>query len=255
MSEEKNELDWRNSSNWNEYDWETALKKGDKFAHSYFKLLNRFGDFPDRMNIIEDQLKSQLQKDQELVDSDFLLASDAALFSEEFSELSEEEVMDELTNIENNPTYMNLKKTSLGWCNILSSLLREEDKEIGLKILYYLGRCLATMICTLESKPGSTGSTAFIKRTLFYLNACIGLLHKLKASHPSITVVLSEVIKHLSQIHDDTVDALVDSRKIRANQDDIDEEIEEEFGDDGEFDDDEDFDDNEEFDDDDDMPF
>lgn len=231
MSTNDSNLDWQNSADWNEFDWESALKKGDRFAHIYFKMLNRFGDFPDRIPIIEEQLKNELVKDKALIDSDFILASEAALFSEEFNE-GEEEMIDELGAIEDNPTYMNLKKTSLGWCNIVSSLLRQEDKETGLKILYYLGRCLATIICTLENDRNNSGNTAFYKRTLFYLNSSIGLLHKLRENYASIAVILDEVIKHLSQIHDETVDALIESRRRSKSGEDTFDEDEDDYDDD-----------------------
>lgn len=205
--------DYSTEQNWNEFDWEKAFKKSDKFAHTYFKQLAKYGEFPENTDIIEDNLQNAFKNVEEFYESDLILASENSSFSDEFSdEPSDEEIDSEIKKFVTNPLYINLKRTALGWCNILSSLLKEEDKETGLKILYYLGRALATTICTLSEDAGKAGNTAFIKRTLFYINACGGLLNKLIESRPELAELLSEISKQFSTIHDLTVDYLLQTR-------------------------------------------
>jgi len=199
--------------NWNEFEWETAFKRSDRFAHTYFQLLSQYGEFPESSSIIEDRLQKTYNNLEDFYDSDLILASDSNSFSDEFTdELSEEEIEQEMTRVSSNPVYTNLKRCALGWSNILSSLLKEEDKETGLKILYYLGRALATTICTLSEDAGKAGNTAFIKRTLFYINACNGLIDKLIASREELSQLLNEIKQQFTKIHDLTVDYLIKTK-------------------------------------------
>ena len=211
-------INWENSGSWDEYEWESALKKGDEFAHSYFKLLERYADFPDHYHLIEHKLKDDFGDYEKFYDSDFIFPSELN-GNGNFDEMSDEDLESEFDKIDNNPIYLNLKRTALGWCNIQSSLLAAQDKEIGLKILYYMGRSLATTVCTLNEDSPDAGNTAFLKRTLSYINVATGLLNQLRDSRPQIAIVLKEVVTQLSKIHDLTVDYLVDLRKHDKDDD------------------------------------
>lgn len=199
--------------NWNEFEWETAFKRSDKFAHTYFQLLSQYGEFPENDVLIEEKLKKTYNNLEDFYDSDLILASDSNSFSDEFNdEISEEEMSQEIQKVSSNPVYANLKRCALGWSNILSSLLKEEDKETGLKILYFLGRALATTICTISEDAGKAGNTAFIKRTLFYINSCNGLIDKLIGSRSELAQLLNEIKQQFVQIHDLTVDYLMKTK-------------------------------------------
>ncbi len=199
--------------NWNEFEWETAFKRSDKFAHTYFQLLTKYGEFPENDVLIEEKLKKTYKNLEDFYDSDLILASDSNSFSDEFNdEISEEEMSQEIQKVSSNPVYTNLKRCALGWSNILSSLLKEEDKETGLKILYFLGRALATTICTISEDAGKAGNTAFIKRTLFYINSCNGLIDKLIESRSELAQLLNEIKQQFVQIHDLTVDYLMKTK-------------------------------------------
>ena len=53
-----NSPDWSKSAQWNEYDWEIAMRSSDDFASKYFHLLNQYGDFPGA----EDYILSKLDE-------------------------------------------------------------------------------------------------------------------------------------------------------------------------------------------------
>ncbi len=219
MNDDNNNEESAEFEDWNEFDWEKAFKKSDHFAHTYFQLLAKYGEYPESSDLIEANLQQTYQNLEEFYDSDLILASDNNDFSDEFSDaISEEELNNEVRAFASNPVYIQLKQTALGWCNILSSLLKEEDKETGLKILYYLGRALATTICTLSEDAGKAGNTAFIKRTLFYINACGGLLNNIIESRQELAPLLSEVSKQFSKIHDLTVDYLMTTRAQKGEE-------------------------------------
>ncbi|MBN4074158.1 hypothetical protein JYT61_01205 [bacterium AH-315-E10] len=55
-NEDSNIPDWNNSDNWNEFDWEQALKFNDHIVARYFRMLDRFGDLPDADELIASKI-------------------------------------------------------------------------------------------------------------------------------------------------------------------------------------------------------
>ena len=197
----------------NEFEWEAAFKKGDKLAHSYFELLTQYGDYPENRSIIESTIDQKYNNLEEFLESDLILAEEEQSFAEQFSEPSEIEIEEEIKAFETSPIYNRLKVTSLGWCNVLTLLLTAENKEYGLKVLYYLGRALATTICAMSSDAEKSGIIAFRKRTLSYLNTCTGLIQKIILNTPNHKNILETVISQVTMIHELTADQLFGDKK------------------------------------------
>ncbi|MGL4853802.1 MAG: hypothetical protein ACRC37_00930 [Lentisphaeria bacterium] len=189
-----------------EYQWEAAFKRADLFAHDYFKLLAQYGDFPEANSIIENDLLAAFPDIDQFMNSDFV-------FFENESEKDDDDELSFIEMIDSNPVYSQIKKLAMAWTNIHVSVLPENNKKDSLKVLFFLGRSLANIMCTLNDDSIPEANVAFTKRTLQLINNAAGIINKLYHELPSLEPFLHEMVTQLSKTHDITVDYLIKLRK------------------------------------------
>jgi hypothetical protein len=177
----------RPTAEWNEFDWERALRESDNYAARYFRLLQRFCDLPGADDLITRQLAREFNADQALPDCDGDCASCDLRWNCEFAlhtewdmgrgyggmdeEMAAGEMADDEAGesdvealeagtkgdplfFETSPTFHLLRQTALGWCNVYSVILPGEAAETGLRILYHIGRALANLRRSLRAAEG-----------------------------------------------------------------------------------------------------
>jgi len=219
------------SDEWNEFDWEQALRESDEFAVRYFDLLRRFCDLPGADELIARHLGPEFESG--FAEDDFDYASfpqslddafglghewsvgDAAEFDEFEDEdgarldASAAEVGDALF-YEADPAFVNLRQAAIGWCNIYAAILPPEVRVPGLNVLFYVARSLANLAYSIDDgrydQPAA--SIAFAKRSLAQLNHAIGLINQLMAEKPRLRRLLKTLRSHLIRSSDALVDHL-----------------------------------------------
>jgi len=191
-----------NSDSWSEFRWELAFKKGDELAHLYFQLFNKYGDYPEGRTVIESIVSQKYPDLIDYIESDFILGDENPSLLEEGEEPVEDDEEERIPVLKTNELCHLIKLSSLGWCSINAALLDHKNRKLGLGILYYLGRALGTATCTLEEDLSPMMKIAFLKRSLSYINASTGLIHRIEKNTPELSLVLDGFISQLSTIHD-----------------------------------------------------
>lgn len=225
----ENQPNWEDSDSWNEFEWEQALKYSDHLAARYFRMLERFGDLPDGEDFIAAKLG-----DQNFFELDEYRDYEEGLDEGNWDQLDltkggMERDAPETESIgpgdslyfETVPVYQRMRQISLGWCNILASVLTQEDRFWGMKVLFYFGRLLSYLaLCigdgTLERV---NGSIAFAKRALHQLNVILGELNEKKEMTPKYTAMFDLISTRLLETHDMIVAHLTDLRKRQEEED------------------------------------
>lgn len=211
------EPDWDSSDEWNEFEWEQALKHSDHVAARYFRMLERFGDLPDAESFIAGRLGEQNFfefQDDDYFDDD--LDDDDEDWQEDDDDLEDERIgPGDSLYFETCPVYQRARQISLGWCNILSSVLRPEDRMWGMKMLFHMGRILSYLSLaigdgTFERVPASI---AFAKRAIQEVNFALGEIDEKNRSTPKYRSILKLVREHLLETHDMLVTLLFDLRQ------------------------------------------
>lgn len=184
MAKQEYSPDWDNSDRWTEHQWEQALKYSDGMAARYFRMLDRFGDLPDAEELIAARLGDQqlFELDDGELDHDWIGANLNTDGDVPDDDSPEEIAYDDRTGpgdsfyFETRPVYQRARQVALGWCNILASVLRSEDRFWGLKILFHMGRVLSYLALSVGdgTYERASGSIAFAKRALAEVNTILG---------------------------------------------------------------------------------
>jgi len=233
----QNVPDWENSSSWNEFEWEQALKYSDDLASRYFRMLERFGDLPDAEELISARLGDQQLFEVEEPFFDEWFEDDAPDFEE-----AEEFLLDDRVTpgdswyFESSPVYRRARLTALGWCNILASVLEEKDRFWGMKVLLSLGRLLSYLALSVSDGRYDrvAGSIAFAKRALQEVNIAYGIIDEFVGANEQYEQMFKLIKKLLLENHDQLVEHLQQCRerldsegdgKSSDDDDDLDEPI------------------------------
>ncbi|HCN07866.1 MAG TPA: hypothetical protein DIT01_08025 [Lentisphaeria bacterium] len=221
--DDRNQPDWNNSEQWNEFQWEQALKYSDHSAARYFRMLDRFGDLPDAEELIAASLGDLgfFEFDDEF--------SEDWTEEDEFGDGAETEGSDEGSDpivpgdamfFEASPLYKRARQISLGWCNIEASVLAKEDHMWGLIILLHLGRLLSYLSLSIGDGTfvRAVANIAFGKRSLSQINTILGELQTKSQECPKYAGMFNLVSEHLLETHDMLILHVEECR--RHNEDD-----------------------------------
>lgn len=228
--------DWDNSDQWNAFQWEEALKHSDHLAARYFRMLQRFGDLPDAEEVIAATLGQEqfpaadegdlytFESDDEwdaLDDEDDELDDESGEIPPPGGDGNEGEMPPrpgEALYFEATNEYRQARQVALGWCNILSSVLHQEDRFWGLTVLFHLGRVLSYLALGIGDgtydRPAA--SFAFAKRALSEINLVLGQVNEQCTAQPRYANVLAYIREHLLQLQEAVEDYLVECRRRAA---------------------------------------
>ncbi|MEA2011587.1 MAG: hypothetical protein U9O87_00660 [Verrucomicrobiota bacterium] len=203
------------SESWNEFDWESFLRKNDDVVNEYFNLLYRFRDFPDVDKLIEDHLKKIIRKKEDLDNFDSFFSDENRI--DPFDEDLDEEAIffEEDFMYETHPLYMILMRVSLGWSNIYSSVLPPHERNNGVSVMFYCGKALSltVQILDIDNQSDSPIKIALSKRLLNNINRMLEILNKLSEENDYILELLTGITSPLRKAHDLAVDLLYSCRK------------------------------------------
>jgi hypothetical protein len=203
------EPDWENSDQWTEFEWEQGLKHSDHVAGRYFRLLERFGDLPDAETFIAGSLGEQ--NFFEFQDEPYYLDQDDEDWQDDDDEpgdtendASERIGPGDSLYFETCPVYQRARQISLGWCNILASVLKPDDRMWGLGILFHLGRLLSYLsLCIGDGTfERLAASIAFAKRGLQEINLILGEIDTKTTAAPRYRSIFKLIRDHLLETHD-----------------------------------------------------
>ncbi len=217
---------------WNEYEWEKALRESDEFAHDYFKLLRRFSDLPGANELIAKHLGkhygdmiADCNMDCDNCENQWncdLIAFDDLPHSDENDGEGEPDDFDfdfdnEDTSFfyEHDRSFVTLRQAAIGWCNIYAAILPQEARPTGLKILYYIGRALANLAYSIGdgAYDQPAASVAFAKRASSQLNKAIGLINQLMVERPRLKKIMMTIRSHLLKANEAILDHLQQCRE------------------------------------------
>ena len=231
MTDTPREPDWNRSSEWDEFEWEQAFKFSENMSSQYFKMLRRFGDFPNAERLIANELgdinllKALDDEDSIEMEFDFLNDSDSDSLDSEFDDDDEsgsdlfKPIAGDPLFFEACPLYLQDKQVSLGWTNVLSTVLDEKDRMWGMMILFGLGRILSYLSMALGDgvfEPVDE-SIALGKRVLHQINYILGELDKKEEQYEELFTFIRE---QLLETRDSTFDFLTDMRKRKKRDKD-----------------------------------
>ena len=224
MKKEKNYTpDWDNSYKWRESEWEEALKYSDQIASRYFRMLDRFGDLPDAEELIAKKLGEYNffyfdETDEKDNWYEELESIEDPEKEEEFFANEDLEPGDSLY-FESCPVYQQAKRMTLSWCNILASVLLEEDRFWGIKILFHLGRLLSYISLGIDDGTFEhvNGNIVFAKRALQQLNRILHEIESKKKECDRYIPMFKTINKHLLDNRDILVSYLLDCIKRQKN--------------------------------------
>jgi len=230
---------------WNEFEWEQALRDSDEYAARYFKLLRRFCDLPGSDTLIAAHLENP--SDGRFPDCNFNCESCPHRWECEFAavqdwdpgfdDLGDYEAEDANGDAGENdedaadiqpgdplfyeitPVFINLRQVSIGWCNVYAAVLPQESRVAGLKVLFHLGRALAYVAYSvgdgLYEHPAE--STAFAKRSLDQINQAVGRIQALQKEKPRLRKLLDAVLSQLLEVRGAAWDLLLFCREQNAS--------------------------------------
>ncbi len=227
--ERKFSPDWENSDNWQEYEWENALKYNDHITSRFFRMMERYGDLPDAEELIATRLGDygmlqfdDFQWDDELYNDTQEIEEPKTDISNETIDSGETDHPDSYLFYENSPVYQQTRQLTLGWCNIIASALDTEDRFWGVKVLFYFGRLLSYISLSIGDGTFEqlNGSIILAKRALGQTNEILGEIQSKADKSERYLMMFRIVNDHLLEIHDALVDYLVDCKK-RQKDDNI----------------------------------
>ncbi len=219
---------------WDEFQWEQALRESDEYAQRYFEQLKRFYDLPGAAELIARNMGPDFAEnvpDCDLNCEDCEDRWDCAFC--EWPEWMDEDDPDDSDGpgnwnngtgdadtdlaedrqgaqpqpgdalfYESNPVFVQLRDVAMGWSNIYAAILPDESRIVGLKVLFHVGRALANLAyCIgdgLRERPAA--SIAFAKRCLGRLNSAIGLVTQLRQEVPRLNTLLKTVNKQMLDV-------------------------------------------------------
>ena len=210
---------------WDEFDWERALRESDDFAVRYFQLLRRFYDLPGANELIAHHMGADFE--ESLPDCTFECEECGGRWQCEFASPldwnpesrempAEEDVPDpdpeseEPLFFESDPVFVMLRQAAVGWCNIYAAILPPDSRIKGLKILYHVGRSMANLAYSIDDglSDQPAASIAFTKRSLAQLNHALGYLNQLIREKPRLKKILTTIREHLINANEALLDNL-----------------------------------------------
>lgn len=213
------------SENWDEFDWERALRESDRYAARYFQLLRRFYDLPAGNDLIADRMSEGETPDPDCdFDCDncdfrwnceFAMSNDWITGTEEDDDelpgfLDDDEDDVDPFHFEKHPVFVQLRQAVMGWCNIYSVMLPPEARARGLQALYQLGRSLATLAYSIDEDyyQQPAASVAFAKRSLAHLNQGLGLVERISREGPKLQRLMRAIREHLLKVREKMLEHL-----------------------------------------------
>ncbi len=212
--------DWDNCDNWRECDWENALKYSDDLASQYFHMLEQYSDLPYAEDLIAKKLNEKNMVPCDHVFGDYEWYTDSKEqddFDDDFIdpevEIGGSQPGDSLF-YETSPIYQKASQITLGWCNVLSSVLSPDDRFRGLNVLFHMGRMLSFISLSISDGTYEhiNGNMIFTKRALNLVNQILGELKKMEKKCSRYTTVFDIVQKHLLECHDLLIDYLLECK-------------------------------------------
>jgi hypothetical protein len=233
------------TSHWSEYDWERYLRESDRYAAHFFTLLKRFCDLPGARELVARRMRREFKGD--VLDCNFDCDSCDHRLNCEFSSVDpmDEEPLaggggpdeddDEDTGgdgdsrppapgdplfYETDPTFVLLRQTAIGWCNVYAAILPSDARPLGLKVLFHIGRALANIAYSIGDGlyEQRAASIALGKRALDQLNRALGELRQLIQENPRLEKILQAMNGHLLQCQESLGDHLAKCRKRRRGE-------------------------------------
>ena len=218
------------TSQWSEFDWERYLRDSDEYAARFFSLLKRFCDLPGSQDLISKRISREFRG--QMLECEFNCESCKSRYDCEFSqaELPEEEEdypedgeADEHPAEANRPlqpgddiyyeaepVFINLRQTAIGWCNVYAAILPTDARPRGLRVLFHLGRALATLAYSIGdgTYQQPAASIALAKRSLAQVNTALGQVAQLIQEKPHLRRILETMKNHIMKCRDNLVDYL-----------------------------------------------
>ena len=219
------EPDWINSDSWDEFEWEKAFKHSEHKSSKYFRLLSRFGDMPNAEEMISNQIGDLMPLYEDFA-SDLMLEDDWRTdFDPELGMGNDDEVrQDEGLYYESYPVFQRARQIAMGWSNILSSVLLEEDRFWGLKVLFHMGRVLSYVSMAINDGgfDNPDRSIAFCKRSLHEVNFILGELNNMQSKSPQYKNMFESISNYLLEEHDQLIELLTSCRKRKSDDESTD---------------------------------
>ena len=215
-----NQPDWSKSSQWNEFEWELAMRSSDDFACRYFNLLDQYGDFPGAENYIQAKLDDKLP---DYPEDDFMEYEIEDFFEQSEGNEAPNEDSPIFSGIyyETQRSYRVLRQVSIGWCNIFATHLTPEKYLLGTHILYHLGRATAHLASSLADGKYTESLAVHIasgKRAMKQLNEVLGLIAHLPQTVPSDREIRDALHKHLCEVQQEISDHLVRLQTLKPSK-------------------------------------
>lgn len=229
----------KDPADWNEFDWERALRESDDYAARYFGLLRRFCDLPGSDALIADRLEHDFS--EHFPDCDLNCESCSHRWECEFAAVQDWDPsgvgdLDEMDDSDANETdqeaqgppqpgdpmfyesqsaFVLLRQSAIGWCNVYAAVLPQESRHAGMRALFHFGRALAYLADSigdgLFDQPA--GCVAFAKRCLDQLNSTLGIIEQMRQEKPRLRNILKVVHTHLLKVREAVWDHLTSCRE------------------------------------------
>ena len=221
-----------------EFGWENDFRKDDEYVASYISLLKRFADLPESNQLIAQQLgessePEEMQKTDAFPECDLNCKQCSHRWNCDFAipELSDENAewqIDEdnpgeddngnrqgdqsedevqagdILFYENAPSFVLLRQTALGWCNIYATALPSDGCFTGARVLFHISRALTHLAASvgdgLYTYIGA--NIAFAKRALQDVNQAVGHINELSERHPDLEKLLQTVRGQLLKVRE-----------------------------------------------------
>ena len=111
--------------------------------------------------------------------------------------------------------YQRLQQITIGWCNIVATILHGSDKIWGMTVMFHLARALSYVALsigtgTYERLPASI---ALAKRTLHEINLIIGELNDKAGENPPYARMIKPISELLLQAQEEAVTHLLELRR------------------------------------------
>lgn len=226
------------TAEWDEFEWEKALRESDDYASRYFQLLKRFCDLPGSNELIAksmgDEADDQLppcdydcEECEDRWDCEFAVTQDWSVGGDRPPDDDEEPQEEgdpgppqpgDALFFETDPVFVMLRQTAMGWCNVYAAMLPADARVTGVRVLCHIGRSLANLAYCIGDGyyDQPSGSIAFAKRSLGHLNRAVGFLNQMIQERPRLEQLLATIRNHLMKAREGLLEHLHNCRKRLA---------------------------------------
>ena len=186
---------------WNEFDWESELKKDDARINTYMQELPRYIDLPSEDAVI---MKS-IQEKPELVPfgGDYQNTSFAGLF--EPADDEEDPAFDEEWHKrEGADFYIIFGRLAKLWAQFFAGFSGRETTAAGMRILAFYGKLMARCadIIDMEEDEYPALKIAIVKRLLADMNGIMGELRAFGTAYPEAASRTDFHFEHIMAIRE-----------------------------------------------------